>query len=281
MKKILVVLITIVFFFSCAQSPESVKAENAEAFPEDAVARTPSPLTPAANSDLYSDGKAKLIKTADYRFQVENVDKSTANIEASIRKFPAYISSSSLLLENPILENKISIRVQSEYFHELLQEIDKQALFVNFRNVKTNDVSKEFVDLDSRLKTKRQVEERYMNILRKNAGTVEELMEAEKQIGQLHEEIEATISRINYLKEQVSYSTINLEFYQTVERELARTEESIGDRFLEAVTTGFQIVVRIALGLAYLWPLILLGAGALVFLRWKNKRATKVSTPVA
>jgi hypothetical protein len=252
---------------------------------EKALDETPALSDPAGNSltqaqlsaplpnDLYSDGKTKLVKTANYRFEVDNVKKSTEAITQSLRKYPAYVSSSSLHLENPVLENKMTIRVQNEYFHELLQEIDLQALFVNHRDVSTNDVSKEFVDLDSRLKTKREVETRYMEILRKKAGTIEELLNAEQQIGALHEEIEATISRINYLKEQVSYSTINLEFYQTITQEVrTKVEPGVKDKFKDGLTTGWQGIVTIGIALAHIWPLILMGAGVLVFIRWRNRR---------
>jgi hypothetical protein len=212
-NNILIVLLFLLLISACAQVSKESEATNIDPLPGTDQANAPQLATTPAN-DVYSDGKTQLIKTANYRFEVDNVKKSTEVIMAAIRKYPAYISSSSLHLKNPILENKMAIRVQNQYFHELLQEIDLQAKFVNHRDVITADVSKEFVDLESRLKTKREVEVRYMEILRKKAGTIEELLNAEQQIGELHEEIEATISRINYLKEQVSYSTINLEFYQ-------------------------------------------------------------------
>ena len=232
-------------------------------------------LAVTPTSDLYSDGKTKLIKTADYRFEVDNVKKSTEAIEAALKKFPAYISSSNLHLENPILENKMTIRVQSAFFQDLLKEIDGQARFVNFREVKTNDVSKEFVDLESRLKTKREVEERYNEILRKKAGTIEELLNAEQQIGELHEEIEATISRINYLKDQESYSTINLEFYQRIEQEIASVAEvSWSDRFGKGLNSGWEGVLTIGVILAHMWPLLLIAGIAFVFHKnWRKKKA--------
>ena len=190
-----------------------------------------------------------------------------------MKKYPAYISSSNLHFENPILENKITLRVQNEYFNDLLKEIDLQARYVNFRNVTTADVSKDFVDLESRLKSKREVEVRYMEILRKKAGTIEELLDAEQQIGALHEEIEATISRINYLKDQVSYSTINLQFYQTIAQELrAEDEIAFKDNFTDAMSTGWKGVIGLALALTYIWPLIAAGACTLLFIRVRNAR---------
>jgi hypothetical protein len=270
-KNLLIVLSIAMLAMACAQ-PEKAASEAAPSSDLKENAVTQAQLTATTpQHDLYSDGRTKLVKTANYRFEVDNVKASTDAIILALRKYPAYISASSLHLENPILENKMSIRVQNEYFHILLQDIDAQAKFVNHRDVTTEDVSKVFVDLESRLKTKREVEARYMEILRKKAGTIEELLNAEQEIGALHEEIEATISRINYLKEQVSYSTINLEFYQTITQNIqAADEKPAKARFGEALASGWQGVVAISVAIAYIWPLLLIGTGVFLFVRLKG-----------
>jgi hypothetical protein len=251
----------------CAAKNESMtEADTAQV---QSISAQPAILSP----DLYSNGITKLIKTAEYRFQVEDVRKSSAAIEAAVRKFPSYISASDMRLDNPLLEYKMTIRVQNEFFQDLLKEIDGEATYFNQKVVKTEDVSKQFVDLESRLKSKREVEARYMEILRKNAGTVEEIFDAEKQIGQLHEEIEATISRINFLKDEVRYSTIELEFYQTVEQNIA-VDDTIpfGRQFGEAFTTGWSGVVVLAIGAVYLWPMIVFVFCLYLLYRFKQKR---------
>ena len=275
MKNIVLGTAMLFLFVSCSRYKSEVeKPGDSTPLQDITQAEAKAQLAVTPTSDLYSDSKSKLIKTVNYRFEVDNVKKSTEAIEVSIRKFPAYISASNLHLENPILENKVTIRVQSEYFHDLLKEIDAQARFVNFREVTTNDVAKEFVDLESRLKTKREVEERYKDILRKKAGTIEELLKAEEQIGDLHEEIEAAISRINYLKDQVSYSTINLEFYQRIEQELTAVDEvSWTDKFAKGLGSGWTGILMTGLILTHIWPLLVLAASVGLYLKyWKKKK---------
>lgn len=155
MKKTLLTIITLTAFtlLSCserkAEETDSVSDKELNIEGKTLASNLPEG-TPS--TDLYSNGKTKLVKTVNYRFEVDNVKKCTDAIEVALKKYPAYIASSNLHLENPILENKIIIRVQNEYFGDLLKDIDAQARFVNFRDVKTEDVSKEFVDLESRLK---------------------------------------------------------------------------------------------------------------------------------
>jgi Domain of unknown function (DUF4349) len=148
--KFLLVVISLTFFISCSNSLKEADSTASIVTPDQAL------QTLVPNTDLYSNAKTRIIKTLRYRFAVDNVKQSTGAIEAAVKKYPAYIAASNLHLENTILENKITIRIQSEYFQDLLKDIDPLARFVNYREVKTEDVAKEFVDLESRLKTKRK-----------------------------------------------------------------------------------------------------------------------------
>ena len=104
-------------------------------------------LTKAAENIQHESQKTKLIKKAEYYFKVNNIKKSSDAIEQVLLKYPAFISSSNLDFAGERIQNEITIRVQNEYFYELLKEIDKEAQFVHYRNISTSDVSKEFVDL--------------------------------------------------------------------------------------------------------------------------------------
>ncbi|MCR6638794.1 MAG: DUF4349 domain-containing protein [Sporocytophaga sp.] len=82
------------------------------------------------------------------------------------------------------------------------------------------------------------------------------------------------VDRLNFLKDQVSYSTIIVKFYQRVEYvpEPEMTEVRILVRFKEAFNTGWDGVLSIVVGLTYIWPLLLV-VGALVLFVLKRKKA--------
>jgi hypothetical protein len=266
-----IVLIFVCLFMSCAQyKGEQAELATADVEPAKELkvthVNTPtSSLTPVATT---------MIKTADYRFKVTDVKKSTEYIEAGLVKYQAFLSSSHLTTSNYELENRMVVKVRNEYFDELLKYIDFQAVIVHYRNISTQDVSKEFVDLESRLKTKREVESRYIDILRSKAGTVEELLEAEDKIGDLHEEIEATISRMNFLKDQVTYSTVNLEFYQSIENVIIADDDNLTTKMGEAVSTGFNGILMFVVAVLYIWPIIVIALGIVLFLKFRKKTLT-------
>jgi hypothetical protein len=271
MKKLMLFSLIGLVLLACSQ----LKKESAIQDIQTTTDATGRRIDPVLAGDLYSNGNGKIIKTADYRFQVNNVKKSQELIEVAVRKYSAYIASSALQLENPLLEEHITIRVLSEYFEDLLKEIDTEALYVNQRKITTDDVGKEFVDLESRLKTKREVEKRYGEILRSNTGTIDELLKAEQKIGELHEEIEATISRMNFLRDQVRYSTINLEFYQTVSQQVAAAPgPDLSRKFATAFAAGFAGAVELVIALTYLWPLLIVILFS--FMVWRRRKLNAI-----
>lgn len=235
---------------ACAQKSEFVQDE-------------PEVLSSLPQTDLYSDGKSELIKKADIRFQVKDLKRSREEIDLSIRKFSGFIASSDLKYENPILEEDLVIRVLSTEFEPLLKEIEQQTMYLNYRKITSDDVDKDFVDLEARLKSKREMEERYADIVRKKATTTEALLKAEAEIEKLHEEIEVVVSRINFLKDPVRYSTIKLELYQVQEQKnaVASFSKPFSDQFKGALLNGLNGLSQVLIALANLWPILFMGSG--------------------
>jgi len=266
--RIVIPILVIAMIFSCSDNNTSLEVERQEGQTNSVML---SKLSNPTSTDAFVNSNTKLIRTANYYFKVNSIKKSTEAIEQTLLKYPAFISSSNLDFDNNQMQSEFTIRVQNEYFEEVLKEIDKEAIYIHYRNVAATDASKEFVDLESRLKSKREVEKRYMEILRGKAGTIEELLEAEKKIGILHEEIEATISRINFLNDQVTYSTINLKFYQEIDELYSNTENNLlGTRFKTAFLSGLNGLIEISLLLTNAWPLLLMSTG--IFFIWRSAR---------
>jgi hypothetical protein len=263
--RIFIPIVYFAAFFGCARNTELTSSSvNQEG---DA-----GKIAPVSN---YSNDQTQLIKTADFRFQVDNVKNSSNAIEASIARYPAFVSSSELRTEDGRSESRMSLRVRSDFFDELLKEIDKEAVVIHHRNISTQDVSKEFVDLESRINTKREVEARYIEILRSKAGTIKEVLEAEKQIGSLQEEIEATVGKLNYLRDQVSYNTINLEFYQpyAVDPKIGE-EKNYPMAFSHAFNGGLNMLIETTLVIVGIWPIALIALFVSFVLIRKRKKIT-------
>jgi hypothetical protein len=247
-----------------------------ESFDESEVIPTSAVGSIALNSATVAPER-KMIWTGRIDFQVENLEKSTAALSEIARQHNGFVSGMNMYSTNYELSNSIIIRVKSEDFSKLMSAIQSESLFTRTMEVSSNDVTEEFVDISSRLKTKKEVRERYVTILNQKTGDISDVLEAERAIGAITEEIEAIEGRLRYLSDQVNLSTIHLRIYQKVDyiKEPTMYQKSFGDQLMEGLGYGWEALLMVLLVVITLWPIWLIGGGIWFFLRRRKLNATK------
>lgn len=276
----LIVLFTLLF--SCQNKgeqagfaqPEATEQSNVD-FDEAPPAppqEQPQPTQPSQPPQDEKDEPAiprQIIKTGQYRIKVEDVNKVTPQIEALAQRFGGYVSNMELTNSNYEINNAITIRVPASSFDSLLSSVGKHALFTQYKKISAQDVTAEYTDILTRLSTKKEVRDRYVDILRNKAKTVQDVLLAEEQIRVIQEEIESKEGRLRFLKDQVAMSTLNLEIYQQIayQREPDVFTESFWSKLLAGLKNGWELLVDIFIGLVNIWPLVLIGG--LFF--WKRR----------
>ncbi|MEL6811512.1 MAG: DUF4349 domain-containing protein [Bacteroidota bacterium] len=216
----------------------------------------------------------KIIKSAEARYKVENVKEATRKIKGVAQKYNAYISD--LRFNNNLykLENRFTVKVPQQHFDALMDSIAGVVSFVEYENITTKDVTEEYIDLESRLKTKLEVKARYEEVLRKNAKTVKDILATEEKLRVIQEEIESAQGRLKYLTNKVAFSTIVIDLYETVEYtpEPSSYEKSFGDKSKNGFSFGWNMIESGILFLIHIWPLLLFGTLLFFFLRRKMKK---------
>jgi hypothetical protein len=94
----------------------------------------------------------------------------------------------------------------------------------------------------------------------------------EEKLRVIREEIESKEGRLKYLNDQVSLSTIHLDIYQKLTFEP-------GFKFLKkigsALKGGWKGLLRVVIGLIYIWPLLIIFSGVLIWLIRKSRKKKK------
>ncbi len=214
----------------------------------------------------------KVIKNGNLRFETQDLDKTRNRILTAVQKAGGYIQSDNSGKNYNSLFQSITIRVPSSNFDSLVGDISTGVAFFDEKTISQRDVTEEFVDIEARLKAKRALEERYLNLLSK-AKNVREMLEIERELSNIREEIESKQGRLKYLQSQVSESTLFINFYKTTSETGATV--SYGTKILNALKSGWNGISIFFLGLLHIWPfLILVGVGVFFLRRWilKNKK---------
>ena len=85
-----------------------------------------------------------------------------------------------------------------------LGELKNQALT-------TEDVTKAYFDTESRMKNARLMEQRLIEILKTKSKDVADLLEVEKELGRVREEIETMQGELKFMDSQVQFATVTIQ----------------------------------------------------------------------
>ncbi len=224
-------------------------------------------------SGTVEEQEQKIIKTASLAFETKNVEATHKNIIQLASQFKGLVQSDNSGKDYNRIYKNLIIRIPTENFQEFLNRISEGVEYFDQRNITQQDVSEEFIDLEARLKAKRELENRYLELLKK-ANNVKEMLEIENELSNIREEIEARQGRLQYLQNQVSMSTVTIEFYKTTAE--TGVTQSYGQKMKNALQGGWNGISVFFIGILYLWPLFLVALIIVFVLRifLKNRKKT-------
>lgn len=203
-----------------------------------------------------------LIRKAVLRFEVKKYEDARKRILDIIKASNAYVANERESKSECQISNSMIIRVPQSSFDNLIDSIVFQCKNLDERSINVDDVTEEYVDTDSRLKAKREIENRYLEILKK-AQNVKDILEVEQKLGGIREEIESAEGRLKYLSHQVFFSSIDLTFYQN-KNIIPGQRIGLFSRTLSAFINGWNGLIEFLIGLVSIWPFLIILAGATV-----------------
>src|SRR5690606_31759982 len=136
----------------------------------------------------------KLIKEGELSFETADLIQTRKQIDSAVKVHKGYISSEKENKYSDKLENTLTIRIPFQRFDHFINDAIKGVERLDNKDIRIRDVTEEFLDVEARLETKKDLEQRYRDLLKK-ANKVSEILEVEKQIGELRADIESIEGR--------------------------------------------------------------------------------------
>jgi len=295
MKNSLFLLVILLSFSACKKAEEApadqqivayeAVSENADIKVNDNQNVPPPPPPPKVdqvkfNEPVVADAEEvnvqkieqKIIKTGDIKFETSDLAATYDQMTTAVKKYKAIIQNDTEGKDYGSVFRKIIVRVPSKNFDAFLSDISKGVSYFDNKEISSQDVTEEYIDVDARLKAKKVLEARYLELLKK-ANKVSEMLEIEAQLSAIREEIEAKEGQLRYMQSQISMSTITIEFYKTVAEEDGATI-SYGSKIWNAISSGFNSISSFFIGLLSIWPFLIILAAAVYFIRKRFKKKT-------
>jgi hypothetical protein len=188
-----------------AQAEMAAKESDSEAVPLNYAAEPSSAETPAPEL-----ANRKLIRNANVELEIISFDDAVEKITAFANEERGYVATTNSEKQaNGKLRGQVVVKVLPENLDRFLQKLRGLGELKN-QALGTEDVTKAYFDTDARLKNAHVMEQRLIDMLKTKTGKVSDLLQVEKELGRVREEIEKMQGELKYWDSQVQFATVTL-----------------------------------------------------------------------
>lgn len=247
---------------------ESGEADNSRVDPAESTPRAPGDRILIKTGALY----VTVLDAGKAMNQVNSLLKEYGGFEAG-RESYAMLPERELLEPSSVSSITLILKVPAARFEKFI-DAAKAVGSYTAEETSVEDVTLHYVDLEARLKTNKEVEQRLLSHLQ-NAKEIQGIVQVEKELTRVREQVESLTAQFKALKDRVAFSTLTLhmsvrpDWIPPSQRTLW---EDISETFGDSIDAlGSTARVLLVYGLAFIpWLVLLAGLG--FGLLWTVKR---------
>lgn len=233
------------------------------------VSAQQTPLKMPAETNNYALER-KVIKKGNISFSSENLDATEVVIKTALSAIGGYISEETANEDNYQSSRKLVVRIPATQFDIFLKDISDKAGKLESKNITTEDVTTEFLDLTAHIRIKKALEERYYELLQQ-CKTMDAIIQMEKQLNEVRNDIETAQGRLNYLSGLTSYSTLTITFYAP-EAQPVVAKNGFFQKIGKAFASGWNFILNFIIGLVRIWPFfVFMACGYFIYKKLKSQ----------
>ncbi len=150
-----------------------------------------------------------VVRTASLDLVVPDTDKALAEIQAMARELGGYVVSVEAYQYQEGRQAMVTFRVPSDALDTALERLRAMATTVRRESVSGQDVTDEYVDLESRLRHLQAKEKQLLEFL-DQAEDTEAVLAVYEHLSQTQAEIEQVKGRMQYLQNQAALATVTV-----------------------------------------------------------------------
>jgi len=163
-----------------------------------------------SESSQQTPSQRLIVKNATVSLEVTSVPEAEAAIRARAEQLGGFVVSVETSGTGDWQSSTITFRVPAQRFEEALSGVEGLATRVFSRSVSGEDVTEEFVDLESRLRNLEATRDRLLDLLAR-AEKVEDALSVNQALTDVQGQIEQIKGRMQYLQQSAAMSTITAE----------------------------------------------------------------------
>ncbi len=157
-------------------------------------------------------GKASgrlLVWTANFSLEVADLNKAQAQLTERMLALGGYVEEKS---DYGSYSQSLVYRVPKDAFASALGDVEQSGKVLS-RHVKGEDVTEQYVDVETRLRNNIALRDRLRDLLGK-AKDIKDILQIESELNRIQSEIDSMEARMRILKDQIQMSTLRVELRQ-------------------------------------------------------------------
>lgn len=273
--------------FHCHSAKEKdIVLQNLSRADSMVTATTDTMLSSSAAFQNSQDSIHQFIRTADLKFKVKDVGRSTTTVEEITVHHGGFVTYTRLAsnIDNtttiPIspdsslettyynVTNSMVLRVPNAQLDTTLKEIARTVDYLDYRIIKADDVALQLLSNDLAKQRTEQTQSRIKHAVDSRRSKLTEATNAEETLLDKQEQNHQALLANRALADQIQFSTVNLDLYQrqALRREVVFNNQDIPAyepgfwyKLGNSLKTGWRMMQVFVLFVVQLWWLILLG----------------------
>jgi len=189
--------------------------------------------------------------------EVKNFEDAKKQIDQLVLQYNSNIIAENENKYSARISNEITIRVSNKNFNSLTNDITKLASTLNSKQIKIINVDKELVDAKERIRVKKELKEKYIQMIHEAQSSLN-ISQYEKKVAELEDEMDQLQNKIKYLSEPDKSTlkiTISQQYLQqSINMNTSYNDIQVGTFKTLLIKIGlYSIILLIVIILAIFW----------------------------
>lgn len=225
-------------------------------------------------------GALMIVRTGTASIETPAIDSAVARVRRLAAQVGGYVASSALQGgPEQARQATIEIKVPARDFDRLLAGLPPIGR-VEAVDVRAEDVGEEYVDVAARMANDHRLEDRLVQLLGTRTGKLKDVLDVERELARVREEIERYEGRMRFLRAHAAISTLTL----TVHEPVPVTEEPGAHPLVVALRQAWRnfidLIAWLIASMGVVVPLgLIVVAGWLFHRRQRHQSTTATSAP--
>jgi len=212
-----------------------------------------------------------IIRSGTASIEVDSLERAIVLVRALARRVGGFVAGSATQAGRGQLHSaSLEIRMPAERFDEAVEGLRPLGK-VESVNISADDVGEEYVDVAARMTNARHLEARLIDLVARRTGKLADVLNVERELARVREEIERYEGRLRYLRSRAAVSTLTLTVHEPIPVVDHGSPSVVAEAARQAWRNLIALVAFAIQSLGFILPLGLVASAAWwVVRRWRR-----------